>query len=108
MTQNNRSDADEISPATQHPHTPADDREEIYYEGSPMLRGELGFFLMWTIIGALLITSPFIYRSLKGFWPPGLVSILMMILGVVAILVPVVRMRTVRYRISNYRIDYER
>lgn len=107
MAETNATDSGS-APVENRPHKPADDREEIYYEGTPMLRGELGLLILWSVIGILLIASPFIYRSMKMEWPIWWVTLALILLGIVAILIPVVKLRTVRYRISNYRIDFER
>src|SRR5688572_2012265 len=40
------------------PHKPADDTEQIYFEGSPMLRGEIGRGILLIIGGLLLIALP--------------------------------------------------
>jgi len=82
---------------------PADEKEVIYFEGSPALRGSLGELLMCCILGAGVIAGGVALRS-YGWWVP-LAGIL---IAIVVIVIPVVLIRSVRYRISNYRIDYER
>src|SRR5207244_11112182 len=37
------------------PHRPADDKEEVYFEGSPPLRGHIGMVLLYGLIGIILI-----------------------------------------------------
>src|SRR4051794_39252200 len=49
-------------PEDHRPHKPADDREEVYYEGSPMLRGDFGKLVGWGILGLVLIASPVLYN----------------------------------------------
>jgi membrane protein YdbS with pleckstrin-like domain len=90
------------------PHKPADDSEKVYYEGSPMIRGEIGKFIFWTLLGALLIAAPFVYNLLRGSWWPWYVTAALVVLGLVLIFIPVLIVKQFRYRISNYRIDYER
>ena len=90
------------------PHRPADDREEVYYEGSPMVRGEIGTFILWTVIGAVFIAAPIVYRMLKGWWWPWYVVAGLIIVGLLLLVIPVLIVKQFRYRISNYRIDYER
>lgn len=91
------------------PHRAADDKEEIYYEGSPMVRGEFGMFVMWTTIGVLLMAAPFLWHYVfdNPWWPwyviAGLVAV-----GLALTIVPILIVKQFRYRISNYRIDFER
>ena len=90
------------------PHQPTEDREEIYYEGSPMLRGDIGkFFLLW-VLGLALIASPILYRVFTGAFPHWIFSVIAVVAGLVIMFIPIIIMKSLRYRISNYRIDYER
>jgi membrane protein YdbS with pleckstrin-like domain len=92
------------------PHREADDQEEVYYEGSPMVRGRLGQIFLWILIGILLIATPFVYAHFQKdhHWPVWWVTAGLIVLGLILFLVPVLIVRSVRYRVSNYRIDYER
>lgn len=93
------------------PHRPADDAEQVYFDGSPMLRGEIGSGVLWIVGGFLLIAAPIIWRfflSEANTWWPWYLVVGFVAAGIVLILVPVIRAKTIRYRISNYRIDYER
>jgi len=91
------------------PHQPADDREEVYYQGSPLLRGELGRVLGWGTMGAIVFVMPILAWAYGWrFWPGVWLSLIFWIGGVALALWPGVVTRTIRYRISNYRIDYER
>lgn len=92
----------------QHPHKPADDTEEIYFQGSPLLRGEVGKLLLFWIIALVLLAIPVLFRATELYWPNWIVTLACIVLAVIMFLVPVIRTRTVRYRISNYRIDFER
>jgi membrane protein YdbS with pleckstrin-like domain len=90
------------------PHRPTDDREEVYYEGSPMLRGDIGkFFLLW-VLGLALIASPILFWVFKGWWPHWIFTLIAVVVGLLIMWIPVLIMKSVRYRISNYRIDFER
>jgi len=95
--------------AEDRPHRPADDKEEVYYEGSPMVRGEFGRTLGWILIGLVVIAIPFLWHYLahKPFWPWWVVGILV-VLGLLLMALPLIIVRQLRYRISNYRIDYEK
>ena len=91
-------------PDDQRPHRAADDREEVYFQGSPSLRGDAGKFTLAGIIGLALIIGPlFFLHRMPGWAIAGSI-----VIGLLAIALPVLAQKTVRYRISNYRIDYER
>jgi membrane protein YdbS with pleckstrin-like domain len=86
-------------------HKPADDHEEVYYEGSPLLRGELGRaigFLLGAVVCAGLGAWA-IAQSGGWFW----VGIVLMAAAPILFLIPIILTKTIRYRISNYRIDVE-
>lgn len=91
------------------PHRPADDKEEVYYDGSPMVRGEFGTMVLWTLLGLALIATPFLWHYLfdKAWWPWYVVGGLIVI-GLMLMVIPVLVVKQFRYRISNYRIDFER
>jgi membrane protein YdbS with pleckstrin-like domain len=97
-------------PAANAPHREADDREEIYYQGSPMVRGNLGKIILWAVVGLLLIASPVIYyffhnpREFPVWWA----SLVLVVLGLIMLFIPYLIVKSVRYRITNYRIDFER
>ena len=97
-------------PAANAPHREADDREEIYYQGSPMVRGNLGKIILWAVVGLLLIASPVIYyfvhnpREFPAWWA----SLALVVLGLIMLFIPYLIVKSVRYRITNYRIDFER
>lgn len=86
----------------------ATDPEKVYYEGSPLVRGNVGSLLIFLLIGLLLLGAPFLYRYFQGVWPHWAVTTAAMVIGLICIIAPMVWARTIRYRISNYRIDYER
>lgn len=90
------------------PHRTADDREEVYYAGSPLLRGDLSKIFGWGLVGGVLIAIPILIRIFNGAWPAWWIVASLMILGLLLWLIPLVITRTIHYRISNYRIDYER
>ena len=105
---NERTAADDFEGPGGAPHKPADDREEVYYEGTPMMRGELGQLLVWWFIGALLIAAPLLAKYMwdeEFHWAFLVVPI---VLGLVCFIIPALLIRATRYRITNYRIDLER
>jgi membrane protein YdbS with pleckstrin-like domain len=90
------------------PHREADDREEVYYEGTPMVRGNLGKVFLSALVGIVLIAAPFLYRHFENKWPIWWVTLVLVVLAFFFFLIPVLIIKSVRYRVSNYRIDYER
>ncbi len=106
----------ESDPLNPLPSTAADmrppkdnDTESVYYEGSPLVRGSMGSLFLFMVIGIVLIASPFLYHYVFDQpWPLWWVTTALIVLGVLALIMPIVWARTIRYRISNFRIDYER
>lgn len=90
------------------PHKPTDDREEIYFQGTPLMRGELGKLVGFAVAGIVLILLPFIGRAMSDSWWPWWANLLLIFLGLALLLVPWLQTRFIRYRVSNYRIDFER
>src|SRR3954447_3403100 len=94
----------------EQPHKPADDREEVYYAGSPMMRGEVGRVLFFFFLGAFFIAIPILFKMYHKDheWPRGVVTLIFVVLGLIMWSIPWIMTKSLRYRISNYRIDYER
>jgi len=90
------------------PDRPEDATEEVYYEGSPMVRGEMGMFILWTLLGLILIAAPFVWYLLRDSWWPWYVVVGLVLIGLMLMVIPVLVVKQFRYRISNYRIDFER
>jgi uncharacterized membrane protein YdbT with pleckstrin-like domain len=82
--------------------------EKVYYEGSPLVRGNIGSLLLFFLLGALFIAAPFVYGFMKDDWWPWWVILACVVIGLLLLVAPIVWARTIRYRVSNYRIDYER
>src|SRR5579863_6289633 len=111
----NTNNPSEVPPAVEQtvqpeaPHRPPDDVEETYYEGSPLLRGEMGKGLLWILIGLIFIAGAiaipiFLPKAHVPWW----VELILVLIGLGLVLVPVIQTKTIRYRVTNYRIDYER
>jgi membrane protein YdbS with pleckstrin-like domain len=90
------------------PHRPADDREEVYFEGSPLLRGELVKVAFFSLIGLAMIAAPIIYWSINDYWWHWAITVTLVLAGLLCILIPYLNIKRIRYRITNYRIDFER
>ncbi len=84
------------------PHRPADDREEVYFNGSPKLRGEIFTFSIYALVGIGLAVGG--YFGFRVAWWLGLALVLA---GACMFFVPLILTKSVRYRISNYRVDVE-
>ena len=89
------------------PHKPADDTEEVYYEGSPLLRGALGRGFLWIFAGIVLVAAA-IAGAILHWHLPWWANVAMVVVALIVWSIPVIQTKTVRYRVSNYRIDYER
>ncbi|MDB5298036.1 MAG: uncharacterized protein JWO31_4019 [Phycisphaerales bacterium] len=94
------------------PHKAADDTEQVYYEGSPMLRGEMAKGWIWVLLGLLIIAGPIVYWAManraNGNPFPWWVFLVAAVIGLVVIFIPWILTKTVSYKITNYRIDIER
>src|ERR1700690_4002833 len=89
------------------PHKEPADAEEVYYQGSPPVRGMSARLMLFPLAGLLLIAAPFFLHHWNVRLSPT-DWIVCIVIGMCLPMVPVLWARTIRYRISNYRIDYER
>ncbi|MEL7239427.1 MAG: PH domain-containing protein [Planctomycetota bacterium] len=86
---------------------PIEEDEEItYYEGSPLLRGELGLVTLWIVVGLILVAAPILLLAYTDgnlrYW-----SLLAVPVGLLVMFVPALWVKRNRYKITNYRIDRE-
>ena len=84
------------------------DPEKVYYEGSPLVRGNIGSLFLFFLLAAIFIAIPIAYRVLQHEWLHLGITVACVVIGIILLVAPMVWARSVRYRISNYRIDYER
>lgn len=99
------------NPFEEHlPHKETGDTEEIYYRGSPMVRGEIGKIFLWFLLGLIMIALPFAWAAFQKDhqWWPWFVTLGCIVVGLILLVIPVLIVKSIRYRISNYRIDIER
>ena len=82
---------------------PVEVDEVVYFEGCPALRGYLGRLLLGDLLGVGIVVGAVALRA-HGWWVP----LAGLALATVAVAMPVILVRSVRYRITNFRIDYER
>ncbi len=87
------------------PHRPADDSEEVYFEGSPLLRAELGKVAIFAVVAVVLLAIPIGNWLQWHFAWPWWFNLAMVVIAVGLCFVPVLLRKTLRYRITNYRID---
>jgi membrane protein YdbS with pleckstrin-like domain len=89
-------------PAQDRTHqAPADD-EVVYYQGSPPPRGLGAKMLLWPLAGAVMLVLPL------NIHMTGLHAAACIFMGFGLAMLPGFWAKTIRYRITNYRIDYER
>jgi hypothetical protein len=108
MTQDNQQHQPQPGAPEEQPHKPADDREEIYFEGPPVLRSDLPQLSLAALMAAVLIAAPILFRVFKPGILPWWVTLALVVIAILVVLVPIVIQKTTRYRITNYRIDFER
>ena len=96
------------SPAADHHKEPGDE-EVVYFEGRPQMRADQAKLVLWILIGAALVALAIAGLVIKTwtFWRWWM-SAAACLFALLIILVPWLKLRATRYRISNYRIDYER
>ena len=90
------------------PHRPADDSEEVYFEGSPLIRGAVNDALAWELLGLALVLLPALLTHLFPRHLPNTVTAALALIGLIILCFPALRALTFRYRVTNYRIDNER
>ena len=90
------------------PHRPADDVEELYFQGSPLLRGDVKPVAAGVGLVVLLIVGIVLYHRLEGKLPPLLIVFGVFAVAELLVMATLLRTKTVTYRISNYRVDVSR
>lgn len=90
------------------PSKPAEQDEIIYFDGRPTLRADQAKATMLVVVGVVLISLPIVASVLNWTWWQWWMTIAVIVLAILAIVLPWLVTRTTRYRITNYRIDFER
>ena len=86
----------------------APDQEIVYYEGRPLLRADQAKAAFWLIFGVVLIALPVMAHLFDWLWWHTWMTIVAVLAAICAFVLPWMIMRTTRYRITSYRIDFER
>ena len=94
-----------INSPDDRPHRPADDSEEVYFEGSPLLRAELGKVIVWGMGGIVLLAIAIANLVKFKYEWPWWVYLALVLIALLITFFPLLMRKTVRYRITNYRID---
>jgi hypothetical protein len=92
----------------EQPHKEPSDAEEVYFCGSPPARGLGGQFLLWCLAGLAVLVAPLVLYKGAGIQLPMLGWLICVVVGLDIPVWPILMSKTKKYRITNYRIDYER
>jgi membrane protein YdbS with pleckstrin-like domain len=87
-------------------HAEPGDEEEVYYEGSPPVRGHSGRIVAYSLLCLILLAIAVLlmWKHVGPWW----VKLALIVIALIVATIPKLKASTVRYRITNYRIDYER
>jgi uncharacterized membrane protein YdbT with pleckstrin-like domain len=80
-----------------------DEKEEVYYQGSPSLLGSIGQLLLCGLLAVGAVIGTFALAPFGWYIP-----LLGVLVAVVLVAVPVLLVRSTHYRVTSYRIDFER
>lgn len=83
-----------------------EENEEVYYQGSPNIRGEFEAMIGWGLLGIALILAGvalWIFVTI-----PWWINLILIVAGAVIVLIPIIVAKSTHYRITNYRVDFER
>lgn len=80
-----------------------DEEEVVYYQGSPSLLGAIGQLLLCGLLAVGAIIGTFLLAGFGWYIP-----VLGLLAAAALIVVPVLLIRSTRYRVTSYRIDFER
>jgi membrane protein YdbS with pleckstrin-like domain len=84
------------------------DKEVVYFEGRPMLRADQAKAFLWLLVGLVLIGLPILASVFDWTWWSWWMTLISVLVALIVVVVPWLLIRATRYRVTNYRIDFER
>jgi hypothetical protein len=97
-----------ISTTVDQPHAPPSDEEVVYYTGTPLFGGKPEKVLVLALAGIFSLASPVLVKMTLGHWADGRISLALVFIGLCLWLWAFIIVKRTHYRITNYRIDFER
>lgn len=88
------------------PHKPADDREEVYFDGKPSMRWEFARLWFLLLIAAVIVLTPILLATFSTA-PIWWVWLLCFFVAGLLVAIPWILTYKWKYKISNYRVDVE-
>lgn len=73
-----------------------------------MLRGQMLHLLLFTIVGVALIATPLVVTGHFKEHMPWWLILAFIVAGIIVMTIPMLLVKRTRYRVTNYRVDYER
>jgi membrane protein YdbS with pleckstrin-like domain len=98
----------DVAPPEERVAPKPDDEEIVYFEGRPQLRADQAKAMLWLLLGLALIALPIAAYFLEWTWWTWWMTVICIAIALLPIILPWLILRATRYRITNYRIDYER
>jgi len=88
------------------PHAEPDDKEEVYFEGSPPVRALTGKMFLFVLVGIGLVALGvlLVHKQIGPWWAWAIPFVIAIAIQGI----PWAMSKRVSYRITNYRIDFER
>lgn len=90
------------------PAKPVEEEEVIYFEGRPVLRADQAKAVMFVLFGIVFVALPILAAVFDWTWWTWWMTAIAILLAILAFVLPWLVTRTTCYRITNYRIDFER
>ncbi len=91
------------------PARPVEEEEVVYFEGRPVLRADQAKAVMFVLVGVVFLALPILAAVFDWtWWDHRWMTPVAIVLAVLAFVLPWLITRTTSYRITNYRIDFER
>lgn len=82
------------------------DHEIVYFEGSPSLKSQIGTLFLYGVIALVVVVGSF-WAAISYGGKVWFVALASLIVAAALFLIPILITRTTRYKVTNYRIDFE-